>query len=546
MEGYSLKDKVIGFKEDMFKTKRYWLLSLVLIFIAFLATMTMKNYKAPKFEVITLIFSCILSVFLITFYQSHRDDKNFYKTAFLVILVFGIVFSMLTPIMCNDYEFEHFVRAEMTSNGVINPEFHQAPFTLETIHYDGYYYTIQTAYDLAHDGKNASNYIKGDFIYYTINDTNKHDISDYIDMNFEDSTILKTDADTQPINTTQVKFHSAFAQNPFFAYIAPAIGMAIAKLLSLNAIWMLWLGRICNITLYAALAAYAIKKTPILKVPLFVVACIPATIFQAASLGIDPFVNGLAILAIAYFLMFYKSPKHSLDYKSIIKFSLIVLLMGLCKLPYWAFIFLLLFIPMDNYKERKYYYSIGLIILILLGIMVIWQICYVNPGIHDSWRYSLYLGRRNVDALSQMDYIWHHPTAALSHIFNTLTNLNTHLKVESVIETKYSSEYLLFMGMICLLYPVEKIKYKTKIGALLVFCMVYFGSYILTLLTWNKVGKLTPYVPPSYFFPLLGLIPIFLGINHVQKDTTVIDYYIVTLAITFIIFRVLTMVLMVY
>ena len=513
--------------------------------MAFFATMTMSNYKAPKSEIITLIFSCISTVFIITFYHSHRDDKNFYKTAFLVLLIFGIVFSLLTPIMCNDYEFEHFVRAEMTSNGVVYPEFHNDPFTLETIHYDGYYFTIQTAYDLAHNGKNASGYIN-EYIYHTVNDTNKHDISDYMDMDFKDSSILKTDADKQPINTTPVKFHSAFAQDPFFAYLAPAIGMAIAKLLNLNAIWMLWLGRIFNTVLYAALAAYAIKKTPILKVPLFVIACIPAAVSQAASINIDPLVNGLAIVAIAYFLMFYKSPKHSLDYKHVIKFSLLVLFMGLCKMPYTAFIFLLLFIPADNYKKRKYYYSIGLIILILIGIMALWYVFYVNPGIHNSWRYSLYLSKNNVGVISQINYMFHHQIKAFAGICNVFCNLDTILKVESGYPTKFISVYLLFSGIIYLLYPVEKIRYKTKIGALVVFCMVYFGSYIFNLLTWNKVGKLNPYVPPSYFFPLLGLIPIFLGINHLQKDTTEIDYYIVMITVSFIIFRILTLVLLIY
>ena len=545
MEDFSLKDRIFSFKDDMLKSKRYWILSLILILMAFFATMTMSNYKAPRFEIGALIFSCIASIFLITFYHSHRDEKNFYKTAFLVILLFGIVFSFLTPIMCNDYEFENFIRSEMTSNGVINPEFHSEPFTLETIDYDGYYLTVQTAYDLAKDGKNASSYID-DYIYFTVNDTNKHSVSDYIDMDLKDSSIFKTDADTQPINTTLVKFHSAFAQNPFFAYIASAMGMAIAKLLSLNAIWILWLGRIFNATLYAVLAGYAIKKTPILKVPLFVIACIPAAISQASSISVDPLVNGLVILAIAYFLMFYKSPKNSLDHKDILKFSLLVVLIGLCKIPYCALIFLLVFIPQDNFKQRKYYYSIGLIVLMLIGIMALWYTFYVSPGIHNSWRYSLYLSQVKVGAQNQINYMMGHSTKTLASIGNLFSNLDTILKLESGYGTKFISLYLLFSGVIYLLYPVEKIRHKTKIGAFIVFCMVYFGSYIFYILTWSKVGRLNAYVPPSYFFPLLGLIPIFLGINHVQKDTTEIDYYIVMLAITFIIFRLLTLALLVY
>lgn len=235
--------------------------------------------------------------------------------------------------MCNNDEVEHFVRVEMTSNGVVFPEYDKnASYSIDGITYNGKYLTIQSTLDLAEKGKVKSSY-------------------DFMDM--VNSSVFNTEADTQPINTTQVPFFSAFAQNPFYGYIAPAIGMAIAKLLDLNAIWLLWLGRIFNALLYALLVSYAIKKTPILKMPLFVVSCIPAALSCVASTSINPLINGLAILSIAYFLVLYKSPKKSLDYKPIIKFSLLILLLGLCKVTYFSFIFLILFVPIDNFKEKN-------------------------------------------------------------------------------------------------------------------------------------------------------------------------------------------------
>ena len=546
LENFSLKDSLANFKEDMLESKKYWILSLFLIIVFFFATMKFKNYSYPKFEIIALIFSCIASVFLISFYQGHRDEKNFYKTAFVVILVFGIVFSIITPIMCSHDEFEHFVRAEITSNGVINPEYNETPFTLEGITYDGSYMTIQSAYDLVQEGKVASDYIKGD-LKQLVKNNNGTPVSDYIRMDTVNSSVMNTNADTMPINTTKVPFHSAFTQNPFFGYLAPAIGIALAKMLSLNSIWMLWLGRICNVVVYAGLVAYAVKKTPILKMPLFVIACIPATLSQASSVSIDPMVNGLAILAIAYFLYYYNAPENSLDYTDILKFSAIVLLLGLCKVTYFSFIMLLLFLPRDNFRQRKYYYSIVLVLLAFLGVMAVWSKFWVNPGIHNSWRYSLYLSKNNVDALSQISYMMGHLKESFVTIFHLVGNLDNDLKVQSFIGTKFISIYLLFIGTVYLLYPHEKIKPKTKIGALLVFCMVYFGTYILYILTWNKVGDLHSHgIQARYFFPALGLIPIFLGINHVQKDTTEIDSYIIMLAIVFVIFRILTLTLMVY
>ena len=309
---FSFGDSLIGFKDDMLKSKKYWIICLVLILIAFFAMMDVKNYANPKMEIAVLILSCILSVFLISFYQGHRDEKNFYKTVFVVIFIFGIVFSVLTPIMCTHDEIEHFVRAEITSNGVINPEFREEPFDLDGVTYNGYYSTIQSTFNLTEKGVVPSWYIS-QYIKTSPNLTmrvnNGEKLVDYIEMDMVKSSILKTDADTEPINTTPVKFPSAFAQNPFFGYVAPAIGIAIAKILDLNAIWMMWLGRIFNALLYAAIVSYAIKKTPALKIPLFVVACIPAALSQASTFSIDAIINGLAILSIALFLKYYKAPE---------------------------------------------------------------------------------------------------------------------------------------------------------------------------------------------------------------------------------------------
>ena len=185
---FSAKDSLINFKDDLIKSKKYWGICLVLIIIAFFSTMNVKNYSHPEIEVGILILLSLMSVFTIAYYQGHRDDKNFYKTVFVVILLFGIVFSVMTPIMSTHDEIEHFVRAEITSNGVINPEYNDTPFYLEGIRYDGSYQTIQSTYDLTQAGKIQT------FINYTmVNRTyvpNLADVataSDYIRMDMVNS-----------------------------------------------------------------------------------------------------------------------------------------------------------------------------------------------------------------------------------------------------------------------------------------------------------------------------------------------------------------------
>ena len=547
---FSFKDTIINFKDDVLKSKKYWIICLILILIAFFAMMNAENYANPEMEIGVLILTSLLSVFFIIFYNGHRDDKNFYKTVFIVIFIFGIIFSVLTPIMCTHDETEHFVRAEITSNGVVNPEFNETPFILDGIKYYGSYSTIQSTFDLVEKGVVPSWY-SDVYVKNTPNLTANKSAGyvDYIEMDMVNSSVFNTKADTEPINNTPVKFPSAFAQNPFFGYIAPAIGIAIAKLLDLNAIWMLWLGRIFNALLYAVIVSYAIKETPTLKIPLFVVACIPATLSQASSISIDPVINGLAILVIAIFLKYYKSPENSLDHKSIIKFAVIVIALGMCKITYFSFIFLLLFLPRSNFKENKYYYMNGLAIVLSLGILLLWSKFIVDPGIHNSWRYSLYFSKFNVDTASQIQYVIAHKKDAIINMLHVFTYLDDDLTCSSFFITKYNALFLMFTGAVYLMYPHERFSLKSKIGALLVFFMIYFGTYFLFVLTWNPVGSVYPNpngVQSRYFFPAMALIPMFLGINHMKGDTAEIDSYIVMLTIAFIVFRVLAMTIMVY
>lgn len=488
------------FKENLFKSKKYWIIFLVIIAFISLSLFGGKNYAHPKMEIIIIVLVSLLGIFTITYYQKHNSEKELYKTAFLIILLFGIICCLLIPICNGPDEVEHFVRSEMTSSGVIIPDYNNASFQ-----------TIQSTLDLIEKGKTTW-------------------ATGFDAINRNDASIFNTNADTQPINYTLVKYPSAFAQNPFFGYLAPAIGMMIAKLFNLNAIWLLWLGRIFNILLYASLVSVAVKKVPILKVPMLVISLMPLLIFQASTVAIDSLINGLGILSVAYFFKMYKTP--NLDWKNIAKFSIIVLLMGLCKVTYFAFIFLLLFVPLNNFKEKKYYLY-GLISIIALAIIaLLWTKYYANPGFLQSFR-SNYWAEKGINSTQQLSYILSHKKESVMTIFNLPQYFNADLLFR--FET-FNSIYLLFFGGVCLFYPHDRYNIKSRIGALLVCILIYVGTYLSFLLTWTPVGQLDPIigVQQRYFLPILFLIPFILGLNHMKGDKGEMDSYLVVLSLSFI------------
>lgn len=509
-----LKNKLHLFENNLIKSKKYSVIYLIFIIIASLSLLKINNYIHPKMEIFTIILVSILGIFSITFYSYHDNDKNLYKTAFIIILIFGITCSFLMPMMCAPDEYEHIVRSEITSEGILIPEYKNNSYT-----------TIQSIIEL----KNVK--IERNYNW------------DILDV--KNGTIFTTNIDNKAINYTLKHYHSAFAQNPFYGYIPQAIGMDIAKILNLNTIWLLWLGRICNLILYASLISLAVKKTPILKIPLIVMSCIPLTIYQASSLSIDATINGLGILMIAYFFYMYKLPEKSLGKKEIIVFSIIGLLLTLCKITYFLLIFLILLVPKNNFKNKNYYYNfLSIIIISILGI--IWIKYFMTPGLKHSYRGTL----THYNSTKQMQYILNHKRIALVNILNILQNLNNDLifNVLDLAFNKFNSIYLLFLGAVGLLYPHEKINIKTRIGALIILLLIYIGTYITFLLNWTPVGTLNPIggVQARYFLPLFVLIPFIFGFNYMDSDKKEINNYIILLTIGFLALMIISLVIKYY
>ncbi len=485
------------FKDVLVSSKKYWLCYLVLIVVLGLSTATYKNLAHPGFELKTLLIVAVLGVLCIAYYFMHDSDRELHKVAFVVILCFGIITSFIVPICDVSDETEHLARAELTSRGIIIP------------HWTGEDMGLNRSYNVSSSHKSVV-YNKGagfesiDAVNYLTGELGK--------------TVYNTPYDTQKIDNTSVMIVSAFEQNPFYGYLPQALGMFVAKLLDLNVIWLLWLGRIFNLIFYAGLISLAIKKAPVLKMPLLAVACIPISIYQAASLSIDAMIIGLAILAVGYFLQLYKAEKNSLGVREVVMFSALCLILGLCKLPYLAFVFLLLLIPFDNFEKGRKIIPYMLICIAIVGIIGFMWSRYSQPALMHSWRSRL----KYLDPEGQMQYITSHPifmgrfvaqlfTHNLSKIlYGTFNFFGVAQKVH------YADSYhlvvvtlLLFLAAVLLAYPKNtKFDLKTRIGTLLIVLMIYVGTSFIQLLTWASVGRLNLGLSARYFVPLFALFPI--------------------------------------
>ena len=154
-------------KSNLINSKKYWILYLLLIVFYCLIRFQFKNYEHPKFELVSVFVISLIGVLSISYYKS--DNKSLYKTAFVVILLFGMIFSVITPICIIPDEVEHFARADITSTGELIPQYENSSFQVS-----------QSVLDLISVGV-------------------KHATCGADMMDHKNSSILKTDADTKPI-----------------------------------------------------------------------------------------------------------------------------------------------------------------------------------------------------------------------------------------------------------------------------------------------------------------------------------------------------------
>ena len=474
------------------KSKMYWI-----IYLIFASTLSAKNFTNPHFVIATFIIVAILGVLCIVYYFMHDSDNELYKVAFAIILCFGILSALIVPIVDVSDELEHLTRAEITSQGVIFP------------HWEGGKNNLTQLYNHTDEGRYSSA-LNTDVGFNT---SESHTFF----LNNRGHTVFETSGDTDAISNRTILDGSAFEQNPFYGYLPQALGIFIAKLFDMNVIWMLWLGRICNLILYAVLIALAVRIAPAMKIPLLAVACIPISIYQAASVSIDSMIIGLGILTIAYFIYLYKAEAESLDIKHVALFCGLSLFLGLCKLPYLAFVFLILFVPKDNFKDKGILKYMLLGVFIVGAIGVLWS-TYSEPALMHSWRSKL----NYMDASLQMEYLIGHPLAILN-FFRLIFTFTLGITLNGVFNffaagspNHYSDSYLfitvlvwIFLAIALVFYPRKPdFNSKARVGALAILLIIYVGTCFIQLLTWSDVGSFNLGVSTRYFIPLFALLPI--------------------------------------
>lgn len=335
----------------------------------------------------------------------------------------------------------------------------------------------------------------------------------------------------------------------FVFFVGYAIGLAIARILSLNIFVGLLLARLINFVIVLVLGYYAIKKIPFGKILLTAYLMIPMMMQQATAFSGDSIMNATIMLFIAYTLNIAFS-KELISKKEKVVFLILSIFVGLSKITYLPLIGLGLIIA----KRRKDIPKKEIIILAILtlifscGSFVILNICirgYTNESA------QAYLESAGVNSSEQLAGIISNPVNYLKVLANDLKvhgeyylfgSLGQHMGwLTIIVPERYLYVYImLLLSAIFVENNKEVLDWKEKIW----FILLALGMSVLIItglyLQWTGVGSMTVAgVQGRYFLPImiLGLLCICQKENYVKMKYPNIVIPAVSLIINILLIR---------
>ena len=240
-----------------------------------------------------------------------------------------------------------------------------------------------------------------------------------------------------------------------------------------------------------------------------------------------------------------RAQDNSLTVKNIAIFSIICLLLGLCKLPYLAFVILLIFVPSKKFeKDKKHNLPILFLSIVIVAVIGILWSRYSAPTLLHSWRSSHNL----INSTLQFNNFIHHPST-ISKFFYNIIFIEIPNMVAGVFSFfgahqfhHYADRYnlvtaslLIYLVFVLWAYPRNvKFELKTKLGSLFTIIVIYVGICFIQLLTWASVGYFNLGISTRYFIPLFCLFPIVIWFNKIPFNPDKFDRYAMVFMIAFL------------
>ncbi len=311
-------------------------------------------------------------------------------------------------------------------------------------------------------------------------------------------------------------------------YLAPALGITLARLLNLNTVALLYMGRFFNLLLYCLVTAWAIKRIPFGKAVLFGVAILPMSLHLAASFSYDaPLMCGLWLFTAVCLDLAYKKEKVSMA--DIALLAALMALVGPCKMVYAVIMGLCLLIPIRKFGGKgKWFISAIVVLGAWVAAMFIVNSQTVAAYATGTENYVEWAG----EAGYTLSMVIHKPLKALKMAVDTVlyqggswasmmigSNLGNS---DPVLEVPFIVVLGFGIGLVimALRKPGDNLHFSAGNRVWIWFiCLACLGGLLFSmLLAWTPVSSnVIDGVQGRYFLPIL---PVFL--LSLQNDTIVL------------------------
>lgn len=312
-----------------------------------------------------------------------------------------------------------------------------------------------------------------------------------------------------------IKIISPAQSYPFFLYIPGAIGIAIGKMLNINILFGIYLGKIFNYIIFLFMGYYIIKILPFGKMVGIIYMLLPMILCQSISLSADSIINIIMLFYIAYILSLLYKDKISKADK--IMCVILPILISVSKIAYLPLIGLnLLLIKRQNLTKKEKIIIIGVCYLICIVMALLWFVYSMTFTAAPST--TQYLEAANVNTMEQIKLIITKPTIYIKAMLNTAFTFGQYY-IDTFIGSQLGwldilvDRWIINSFLVLLLFSpfIEKneqaLNKKQKLWTLLIaiitIILIVTGLYI----TWSTVGgNLAQGIQGRYFIPVFILL----------------------------------------
>lgn len=167
-------------------------------------------------------------------------------------------------------------------------------------------------------------------------------------------------------------------QAPAVTYVPGIIGITIGRLLGLNGLLVIFLGRICSILCYLFMMYWFIRLMPVGKAAAFIAAILPMTVQQCCSYSYDSVVIEVAFvyLAVLFCLLYQEQPIRRWQ---IAVYAVCMVILSISKGgTYMPMCLLTMMIPASRFKSKKQKWTfVGCMAVVAIASFLISTLGYV-------------------------------------------------------------------------------------------------------------------------------------------------------------------------